>query len=51
MEYQTFDFSGLYLGGYHPRVVKDQRFNVGITLAGIGTFSNIFGALSGGTSR
>jgi len=51
VEYQTFDFSGLSLGGYHPRVLKDQRFSVGITLAGIGTFSNIFGALGGGTSR
>jgi lipopolysaccharide assembly outer membrane protein LptD (OstA) len=51
VEYQTFDFSGLYLGGYNPRVTKDRRWNVAITLAGIGTFSNIFGALGGGTTR
>ena len=51
MEFQTFDFSGLYLAGYNPRVVKDHRWNVAITLAGIGTFSNIFGALGGGTTR
>ena len=51
LEFQTFDFSGLYLAGYNPRVVKDHRFSVGITLAGVGTFSNIFGALGGGTTR
>ena len=51
LEYQTFDFSGLYLAGYNPRVAKDHRFSVGITLAGVGTFSNIFGALGGGTTR
>jgi len=51
VEYQTFDFGGLYLAGYNPRVVKDHRWNFSITLAGIGTFSNIFGALGGGTTR
>ena len=50
VEYQTFDFSGLYLAGYSPRVVKDHRLNFAITLAGVGTFSNIFGALGGGTA-
>lgn len=51
LEYQTFDFSGLFLAGYSLRAVKDHRFSVGVTLAGIGTFSNIFGALGGGTTR
>ncbi|MCX6537478.1 MAG: hypothetical protein NT151_00885 [Acidobacteria bacterium] len=50
LEYQTFDFSGLYVGGYTPRVLKDHRWNFAITLAGVGTFSNIFGALGGGTT-
>jgi lipopolysaccharide assembly outer membrane protein LptD (OstA) len=49
LEFQTYDFTGLYVGGYAPRVLKDHRFNFAITLAGIGTFSNIFGALGGGT--
>jgi lipopolysaccharide assembly outer membrane protein LptD (OstA) len=51
VEFQTFDYSGLYLAGYSPRVVKDHRWNFAITLAGIGTFSNIFGAFGGGTAR
>jgi hypothetical protein len=29
-------------------VQKDQRFNFSITLAGIGSFSNFFGAFGGG---
>jgi lipopolysaccharide assembly outer membrane protein LptD (OstA) len=42
-DYQTYNFgelSGL-------RVPKDTRFNFSFTLAGIGSFSNFFGALSG----
>ncbi|MBI2833616.1 MAG: LPS-assembly protein LptD [Acidobacteria bacterium] len=48
LEYQTFNF---------PRfdrrfpVPQDRRFNISFTLAGIGTFSNPFGALGGSPSR
>jgi hypothetical protein len=45
LEYQQFDLSGY--GSTLP-VQKDQRFNFSITLAGIGSFSNFFGALGGG---
>jgi len=46
VEYQQFDLSG-----YNTTlpIQKDQRFNFSITLAGIGSFSNFFGALGGGT--
>lgn len=44
VEYQTFDFSGL---GSRSPVPRDRRFNFSFTLAGIGTFANFFGALSG----
>jgi LPS-assembly protein len=44
VEYQTFDFpaSSRFV------VPQDRRFNLSFTLAGIGTFSNIFGAFGGG---
>ena len=45
LEYQQFDLSGF--GSTLP-VQKDQRFNFSITLAGIGSFSNFFGAFGGG---
>jgi hypothetical protein len=44
MEYQQFKFAQIITGG----VPQDKRFNIGFTLAGIGTFSNFFGALGGG---
>ena len=44
VEYQTFDLSRL--GGRVP-VTQDRRFNFSFTLAGIGSFSNFFGALGG----
>ena len=44
MEFQNFDLSGL---GSRAPVQQDRRFNIGFTLAGIGTFSNFFGALGG----
>lgn len=43
VEFQEYDLSGLS----SLAVPKDRRFNFGITLAGIGTFSNFFGALGG----
>lgn len=46
VEYQQYDLSG-----YNTTlpIKKDQRFNFSITLAGIGSFSNFFGAFGGGT--
>jgi LPS-assembly protein len=47
IEYQTYN-----LGGASSFVVpQDQRFNLSFTLAGIGTFSNFFGAFGGQTGR
>jgi hypothetical protein len=43
MEYQTFDFPQFD----RFRVNQDRRFNFSFTLAGIGTFSNLFGAFGG----
>ena len=44
-EYQSFNFPA------DPRfyVPKDRRFNMSFTLAGVGSFSNFFGAFGGGT--
>ena len=44
VEYQQYDLSGIS----SSPVPQDRRFNFTITLAGIGTFSNIFGAFGGG---
>jgi LPS-assembly protein len=44
VEYQAFNFPQ----GFGFPVTKDRRFNFSVTLAGLGTFSNIFGALGGG---
>jgi LPS-assembly protein len=48
VEYQVYDFSG-----YGSFVVpKDKRFNISLTLAGLGTFSNFLGAFgAGGATR
>jgi LPS-assembly protein len=47
VEYQTYN-----LGGASSFVVpQDHRFNLSFTLAGIGTFSNFFGAFGGQTGR
>jgi LPS-assembly protein len=43
VEYQAFNFPRFD----RFRVPQDRRFNFSFTLAGIGTFSNIFGALAG----
>lgn len=44
VEYQEYNFPA------DPRfpISKDRRFNLSFTLAGIGTFSNFFGAFGGG---
>jgi LPS-assembly protein len=47
LEWQTFNLTGL--AGI--TVPQDRRFNISFTLAGIGTFSNFFGALSGQGQR
>jgi hypothetical protein len=44
VEYQTFKFAG----APNLLVPQDSRFNISFSLAGIGTFSNFFGALGGG---
>ena len=44
VEYQMFDLSRL---GTRAPVVEDRRLNFSFTLAGIGSFSNFFGALGG----
>jgi LPS-assembly protein len=41
-EYQVYDYSA-----YNKLLGKDTRFNISFTLAGLGTFSNIFGAFGG----
>jgi LPS-assembly protein len=43
-EFQSFNFAGSSLG-----IPKDRRFNMSFTLAGIGSFSNFFGAFGGGS--
>ncbi len=44
VEYQTFNFAGSFAG---LGITQDKRFNLSFTLAGIGTFSNLFGAFGG----
>jgi LPS-assembly protein len=47
-EYQSFNLTGSLLGLAVP---QDRRFNISFTLAGIGTFSNLFGAFGGQQGR
>jgi LPS-assembly protein len=47
-EYQTFNFQGSLVPLAVP---QDRRFNISFTLAGIGTFSNLFGAFGGQQGR
>jgi LPS-assembly protein len=47
VEYQTYSFGST---GVLSGLGNDHRFNFTVTLAGLGTFSNIFGAFGGGTS-
>jgi hypothetical protein len=44
LEYQTFNLAGSFAG---LGIAEDKRFNLSFTLAGIGTFSNLFGAFGG----
>jgi hypothetical protein len=43
-EYQMWDFTSL---GSTAPVPKDRRFSFSFTLAGVGTFANFFGGLTG----
>ena len=43
VEYQQYNPGG-FSGTSYP---QDRRFNLGFTLAGIGTFSNFFGNMGG----
>jgi len=47
-EYQTFNLQGAFV---LPGLAQDRRFNLSFTLAGIGTFSNLFGAFGGQQGR
>ena len=46
VEYQTYSFGQT---GVLSGLGSDRRFNFTFTLAGLGTFSNFFGALGGGS--
>jgi LPS-assembly protein len=48
VEYQAFNYTGSFVAG---TLTKDHRFNVSFTLAGVGTFSNLFGAFGGQQPR
>ncbi len=48
VEYQMFNLQGGYSGATVP---QDRRFNLSFTLAGVGTFSNLFGAFGGNQGR
>lgn len=45
VEYQEYNFGSF---GGSSALPKDRRFNIGFTLAGVGTFSNFFGNFGGG---
>ena len=44
MEYQEYNFGSF---GGASAIPKDRRYNIGFTLAGVGTFSNFFGNFGG----
>jgi LPS-assembly protein len=48
IEYQTYNFAGSFAAFGVP---QDRRFNLSFTLAGVGTFSNLFGAFGGQQGR
>lgn len=48
IEYQTYNFVGSFASFGVP---QDRRFNLSFTLAGVGTFSNLFGAFGGQQGR
>jgi hypothetical protein len=48
IEYQTYNYGSGFAG---QGITEDHRFNVSFTLAGVGTFSNLFGAFGGQQGR
>jgi len=50
-EYQTYNLQGSLVAIGVPGVPEDRRFNISFTLAGVGTFSNLFGAFGGQQGR
>jgi hypothetical protein len=49
LEFQKFNYASL---GVNLATPSDMRFNIGFTLAGLGTIpSNLFGSFGGGTTR
>jgi hypothetical protein len=44
VEYQEYNFGGINVRGIPA---KDRRFNLSFSLAGVGSFSNLFGAFGG----
>ena len=48
VEYQAFNYTGSFAA---QGLTQDHRFNVSFTLAGVGTFSNLFGAFGGQQGR
>jgi LPS-assembly protein len=44
IEYQTYNLEGSFVS---YGINQDRRFNLSFTLAGVGTFSNLFGAFGG----
>ena len=48
LDSQTFNLQGSLVPTAVP---QDRRFNISFTLAGIGTFSNLFGAFGGQQTR
>ena len=47
-EYQTFNYGSSFVA---RGLTQDHRFNISFTLAGVGTFSNLFGAFGGQQGR
>jgi LPS-assembly protein len=47
-EYQAFDYGNSFVA---RGLTQDHRFNLSFTLAGVGTFSNLFGAFGGQQGR
>jgi hypothetical protein len=48
VEYQTFNYGSSFVA---RGLTEDHRFNLSFTLAGVGTFSNLFGAFGGQQGR
>jgi len=47
-EYQAYNYGASFVA---RGLTQDHRFNLSFTLAGVGTFSNLFGAFGGQQGR